>query len=169
MEPLRIGEDLLVVFRAEHEVDPLVAFLEGLAGHPTVKPVALIEDALLDVTHPGAEAYLREVFGSLRALGIEPGEKLRELQTAILNHDPALTGFRKSIDNIDAALIHMLAERFRIVARLQVDPVPVTVVAVGPEAVPPLAGLLDVGGPWVHGRPGARAVLSSATQEGTSP
>ena len=28
--------------------------------------------------------------------------------------DPVLTGFRRSIDNIDAALIHMLAERFRI-------------------------------------------------------
>lgn len=28
--------------------------------------------------------------------------------------DPMLAGFRKSIDNIDAALIHMLAERFRI-------------------------------------------------------
>ena len=28
--------------------------------------------------------------------------------------DPVLSGFRKSIDNIDAALIHMLAERFRI-------------------------------------------------------
>jgi chorismate mutase len=28
--------------------------------------------------------------------------------------DPVLTGYRKSIDNIDAALIHMLAERFRI-------------------------------------------------------
>jgi chorismate mutase len=30
------------------------------------------------------------------------------------NQDPVLAGFRKSIDNIDAALIHMLAERFRI-------------------------------------------------------
>ena len=29
-------------------------------------------------------------------------------------NDPVLDGFRKSIDNIDAALIHMLAERFRI-------------------------------------------------------
>lgn len=29
-------------------------------------------------------------------------------------HDPVLATFRKSIDNIDAALIHMLAERFRI-------------------------------------------------------
>jgi chorismate mutase len=29
-------------------------------------------------------------------------------------NDPQLAGFRKSIDNIDAALIHMLAERFRI-------------------------------------------------------
>ena len=28
--------------------------------------------------------------------------------------DPTLAGFRKSIDNIDAAIIHMLAERFRI-------------------------------------------------------
>lgn len=28
--------------------------------------------------------------------------------------DPVLTAYRKSIDNIDAALIHMLAERFRI-------------------------------------------------------
>jgi chorismate mutase len=27
--------------------------------------------------------------------------------------DPTLAAFRKSIDNIDAALIHMLAERFR--------------------------------------------------------
>lgn len=28
--------------------------------------------------------------------------------------DPKLAQFRRSIDNIDAALIHMLAERFRI-------------------------------------------------------
>ncbi|MEM6585925.1 MAG: chorismate mutase [Pseudomonadota bacterium] len=28
--------------------------------------------------------------------------------------DPVLAGYRKSIDNIDAAIIHMLAERFRI-------------------------------------------------------
>jgi len=28
--------------------------------------------------------------------------------------DPVLVSYRKSIDNIDAALIHMLAERFRI-------------------------------------------------------
>ena len=28
--------------------------------------------------------------------------------------DPVLDGFRQSIDNIDAALIHILAERFRI-------------------------------------------------------
>ncbi|QDK33132.1 chorismate mutase [Sphingomonas sp. IC081] len=28
--------------------------------------------------------------------------------------DPVLAAFRSSIDNIDAALIHMLAERFRI-------------------------------------------------------
>ncbi len=29
-------------------------------------------------------------------------------------NDPVLNAYRKSIDNIDAALIHMLAERFRI-------------------------------------------------------
>ena len=28
--------------------------------------------------------------------------------------DTVLAGYRKSIDNIDAALVHMLAERFRI-------------------------------------------------------
>jgi chorismate mutase len=28
--------------------------------------------------------------------------------------DPVLAGFRRSIDNIDAALVHILAERFRI-------------------------------------------------------
>lgn len=28
--------------------------------------------------------------------------------------DPQLAAFRKSIDNIDAALVHILAERFRI-------------------------------------------------------
>ncbi len=35
-----------------------------------------------------------------------------------MNHesasDPVLAGYRKSIDNIDAAVVHMLAERFRI-------------------------------------------------------
>jgi chorismate mutase len=43
------------------------------------------------------------------------------LAAAVMSHDsnapapdPILAGFRSSIDNIDAALIHMLAERFRI-------------------------------------------------------
>ncbi len=30
------------------------------------------------------------------------------------DEDEVLAGFRRSIDNIDAALVHMLAERFRI-------------------------------------------------------
>ncbi|AWW74311.1 chorismate mutase [Erythrobacter sp. KY5] len=34
--------------------------------------------------------------------------------TAKAADDPVLTAYRKSIDNIDAAIIHMLAERFRI-------------------------------------------------------
>ena len=28
--------------------------------------------------------------------------------------DPVLNGFRRSIDNIDAALVHLLAERFKV-------------------------------------------------------
>jgi len=35
-------------------------------------------------------------------------------QTAQPSSDPVLAAYRKSIDNIDAALIHILAERFRI-------------------------------------------------------
>jgi chorismate mutase len=31
-----------------------------------------------------------------------------------MSEDPVLAGFRQSIDNIDAAMIHILAERFRI-------------------------------------------------------
>jgi len=32
----------------------------------------------------------------------------------VMSEDPVLAGFRQSIDNIDAAMIHILAERFRI-------------------------------------------------------
>ena len=32
--------------------------------------------------------------------------------------DETLAGFRESIDNIDAALVHMLAERFKITQRV---------------------------------------------------
>ncbi|MEY4501135.1 MAG: hypothetical protein RIS52_1025 [Pseudomonadota bacterium] len=35
-------------------------------------------------------------------------------QSDVHMSDPALNRFRQSIDNIDAALVHMLAERFRI-------------------------------------------------------
>ena len=31
-----------------------------------------------------------------------------------MDHDEALDGFRSSIDNIDAALVHLLAERFKV-------------------------------------------------------
>lgn len=31
-----------------------------------------------------------------------------------MSNDPVLDGYRQSIDNIDAAMIHILAERFRI-------------------------------------------------------
>ncbi|MEJ5975566.1 chorismate mutase [Novosphingobium sp. PS1R-30] len=34
--------------------------------------------------------------------------------TETASPDPVLAGYRASIDNIDAALIHILAERFRI-------------------------------------------------------
>lgn len=35
-------------------------------------------------------------------------------QTTGTTEDPVLAGYRQSIDNIDAAMIHILAERFRI-------------------------------------------------------
>lgn len=35
-------------------------------------------------------------------------------ENQIAEHDKVLAGYRRSIDNIDAALIHILAERFRI-------------------------------------------------------
>jgi len=33
-------------------------------------------------------------------------------------HDPELEEFRASIDNIDAALVHLLAERFKVTRRV---------------------------------------------------
>ncbi len=44
----------------------------------------------------------------------QPEYEKQEMATKAKPADPVLDGFRKSIDNIDAALIHMLAERFRI-------------------------------------------------------
>ena len=34
------------------------------------------------------------------------------------DHDPELEAFRASIDNIDAALVHLLAERFKVTRRV---------------------------------------------------
>ena len=39
---------------------------------------------------------------------------MTETATHPATPDPTLAGFRASIDNMDAALIHILAERFRI-------------------------------------------------------
>lgn len=47
-------------------------------------------------------------------MSIQPPYSSDEASKNISADDPVLAGFRKSIDNIDAALIHMLAERFRI-------------------------------------------------------
>lgn len=54
---------------------------------------------------------------------------MQHKQTEQEQTDRALADFRRSIDNIDAALIHMLAERFRITqavgeykARLEMPP-----------------------------------------------
>jgi len=47
-------------------------------------------------------------------MSIQPPYSSDEASKNIVADDPVLAGFRKSIDNIDAALIHMLAERFRI-------------------------------------------------------
>jgi len=50
------------------------------------------------------------VIGNIGALMLAP-QAMTETTSA---PDPVLAGYRASIDNIDAALIHMLAERFRI-------------------------------------------------------
>ena len=45
-------------------------------------------------------------------------------QPAVEELDPILAGYRRSIDNIDAALVHLLAERFKCtqaVGRLKAD------------------------------------------------
>jgi chorismate mutase len=39
-------------------------------------------------------------------------------QANIPQADPILSGFRDSIDNIDAALVHLLAERFKITQKV---------------------------------------------------
>jgi len=39
---------------------------------------------------------------------------VRASVTAVSDVDPQLAEFRSSIDNIDAALVHLLAERFKI-------------------------------------------------------
>ena len=44
----------------------------------------------------------------------DPSRSLDPTTAESKSGDPVLQGFRKSIDNIDAAIIHMLAERFRI-------------------------------------------------------
>jgi chorismate mutase len=47
--------------------------------------------------------------------------------------DPVLAGYRKSIDNIDAALIHMLAERFRITQAVGAYKAQIALPAADPE------------------------------------
>ena len=44
----------------------------------------------------------------------DPSTPAAPTATVRASPDPVLAGFRASIDNIDAALIHILAERFRI-------------------------------------------------------
>jgi chorismate mutase len=43
---------------------------------------------------------------------------LSKRKTSMTAPDPILTEFRRSIDNIDAALVHMLAERFKITQKV---------------------------------------------------
>jgi len=52
--------------------------------------------------------------GSANPGGGDSGRGNAAPQDSAPQEDPALAAFRRSIDNIDAALIHILAERFRI-------------------------------------------------------
>lgn len=58
--------------------------------------------------HQGIEPPVRACY----AAGMQ--QTSNDQHPAAAPHDDVLAGFRKSIDNIDAALVHMLAERFRI-------------------------------------------------------
>lgn len=42
------------------------------------------------------------------------GRRPRDYGEGVMSDDATLDGFRASIDNIDAALVHLLAERFKI-------------------------------------------------------
>lgn len=56
----------------------------------------------------------RDLLLALRAMSNQETSPPDSSTAAQSGEDPVLAGYRKSIDNIDAALIHMLAERFRI-------------------------------------------------------
>ena len=62
----------------------------------------------------GKTAILRDNAGMNQAQSPTEPQPQPEAHQFMPNTDPVLAGFRKSIDNIDAALIHILAERFRI-------------------------------------------------------
>jgi alpha-galactosidase len=65
--------------------------------------------AALDVTHPGADAHLREVFGTLRAMGVDYF-KIDFVYAGALDgrrHDPAVPGveaYRRGLRSIRAAI-----------------------------------------------------------------
>lgn len=54
------------------------------------------------------------IAASLGGMSDGTPEQAAVADTAEPQEDRVLAGFRKSIDNIDAALVHILAERFRI-------------------------------------------------------
>jgi len=91
---------------------------EGLKLHPTVKPVALLEDALLDLTHRG-DAVLDPFLGSgstliaaektgRRAFGIELDE--RYVDVAIRRWE-ALTGREATLDETGETFAQVAARR----------------------------------------------------------
>ena len=57
---------------------------------------------------------LKPAHGQSASIGRAGQDVAGELQVNIGSADNRLASFRRSIDNIDAALIHILAERFRI-------------------------------------------------------
>jgi len=57
---------------------------------------------------------LRSAVGMSQEMQPELNTPIPSAPTDETGADPALAVYRKSIDNIDAAIIHMLAERFRI-------------------------------------------------------
>ncbi len=143
LEEMRIGatEDRFDADLALGRGADLIPGLEAMIGaHPFRERLrGQLMRALYRAGRQGEalEAYRRARALLVEELGLEPGPELRELQAAILRHDPALqvrSSSRPSKGPEDGSSSWLPSER-RAVAVLAVDIAPESQPAVDPEAV----------------------------------